>query len=223
MSLGVNIDDPRFAASGTSKGRRLSTFLQTESAPLVARTLRALWDYWEAIDGPFDEKDPKIAQEKARYFRIIQSIEVGVQHAQTDAIETFAANETLEELVAAIERDIRADKPAAALDRLHTYCMKKFAHVLSQRGISVGKEDPLHSRAGKYLKVMEQHERVREISLRVIRSSISVFESFNAVRNEASFAHDNEIVDRVEARFIFDSVTSILRFMKGIEANRFGG
>jgi hypothetical protein len=42
-----------------------------------------------------------------------------------DAIDKFAGDETLEELVAAIDRDIAANKPAAALDRLHTYCMKK--------------------------------------------------------------------------------------------------
>jgi hypothetical protein len=43
--LGVDIDDPRFAVSGTSKGRRLSTFLQTESGHLIAQALRTLWDY----------------------------------------------------------------------------------------------------------------------------------------------------------------------------------
>jgi hypothetical protein len=218
----IDIDDPRFAVSGPSKGRRLSTFLQTEGGPLAARALRALWDYRDAIDGPFDEQDPKIRQQKTRYFQIIQAAEAGGQYARTDAIDTFVANETLEELVAAIERDIRADKPAAALDRLHTYCMKRFAHVLSQRGISVTRDDPLHSRAGKYVRAIEQAGQVRDISLRVMKSSISIFDSFNTVRNEASFAHDNEIVDRIEARFIFDSITSILRFMKGFEANRFG-
>jgi hypothetical protein len=29
-------------------------------------------------------------------------------------------------------------------------------------------------------------------------------------------------VDKVEARFIFDAITNILRFMKGFETNRFG-
>lgn len=220
--LGIDIDDPRYSVEGTSKCRRLCAFLQMESGSLAARTLRALWDYWDSIDGPFDENDPAVQQRKTRYFRIVQAIEADASIARTDPIEMFAPNETLDELVLAIERDIRADRPAAALDRLHTYCMKRFAHVLTQRGISVGRDDPLHSRVGKYVKALEQAGQVREISLRVMKSSISIFDAFNTIRNEASLAHDNDIVDRVDARFIFDSITSILRFMKGFEANRFG-
>ena len=34
--------------------------------------------------------------------------------------------------MASIERDIRANRPAAALDRLHTYCMKKFGHFFDK-------------------------------------------------------------------------------------------
>jgi hypothetical protein len=60
----------------------------------------------------------------------------GGEIPRTDAIERFRQDETLEELISAIERDIGANKPAAALDRLHTYCMKKFSHLLDERGIS---------------------------------------------------------------------------------------
>src|SRR6185312_8309847 len=219
--LGINIDNPHYSVSGSSKCRRLCTFLQAENGHLAARALRALWDYWESIDGPFDERDPGVQQRKSRYFKIIRATEADATIARTDAIERFAPNETLDELVLAIERDIRADSPAAALDRLHTYCMKRFAHVLNQLGISVGRDDPLHSRAGKYAKALEQANQVRGISLRIIKNSINTFDAFNTIRNEASLAHDNLIVNRVEARFIFDSITTILRFMKDIEANRF--
>ena len=51
-----------------------------------------------------------------------------------DAFDKFAADETLEELIAAIERDIQANKSAAVLDRLHTYSMKKLAHLIERRG-----------------------------------------------------------------------------------------
>jgi hypothetical protein len=150
----------------------------------------------------------------------VHSIEGATEIPRTDAIEKFAQGQTLEELVSSIERDIQANKPEAALDRLHTYCMKKFAHVLEQKGIAFNKNDPLHSRVGKYIKALETEGKVRNISLKVMKSTISILDSFNSIRNNESFAHDNEI--RVEARFIFDSITNILRFMKGFEANRFG-
>lgn len=47
--LNCDIDDPAYAVNGTSKGKRLRTFLQTVNIPTVARTLKALWEYREAV------------------------------------------------------------------------------------------------------------------------------------------------------------------------------
>jgi hypothetical protein len=47
--LGVNIDDPKFAKNGTSKGRRLKHFLQISEVPLVVRTLNGLWEFRGAL------------------------------------------------------------------------------------------------------------------------------------------------------------------------------
>jgi hypothetical protein len=47
--LNVDIDDPIYAESGTSKGKRLRCFLQKVDAANAAKTLRALWEYREAI------------------------------------------------------------------------------------------------------------------------------------------------------------------------------
>jgi len=60
------------------------------------------------------------------------------------------------------------------------------------------------------------------MSERVVKSSISVFEAMNPLRNDKSFAHDNpELVDMEEARFIFDSVTAFLRYSKAIDGRHF--
>ena len=47
--LNVDIDDPTYAENGTSKGRRLRCFLQKVEVPAVVKTLKALWEYREAI------------------------------------------------------------------------------------------------------------------------------------------------------------------------------
>jgi Abortive infection C-terminus len=220
--LSVDIDDPKYRSNGSSKGKRLRAFLQIESEALVAKALRALWEYRDDVRGPFDTQDETVRHQKDRFFNIVHSIEGAVSLARTDAIDKFADNQTLEELISAIKRDIQANKPEAALDRLHTYCMKKFAYFLDQKGIAFDKDAPLQSRAGKYIKALEGEGRVRDISLKIMKSSISIFDSFNSIRNNESFAHDNEIVEKVEARFVFDAITNILRFMKGFEADRFG-
>jgi hypothetical protein len=46
--LGINIDDPRYEAEGTSKGKRLRFFLKTVDPHMRIRTLLALWEYRES-------------------------------------------------------------------------------------------------------------------------------------------------------------------------------
>jgi hypothetical protein len=128
-------------------------------------------------------------QIKKRFFDLLVRIEAG---AAADAIDRFTRDETLEELVAAIERDITANKPAAALDRLHTYCMKKFGHLLDSYGVAWDRKEPLHSRVGKYVKALASHP-LRDASRQIIKNAIAVFEKFNYVRNDDSLAHDNEL------------------------------
>ena len=41
------------------------------------------------------------------------------------------------------------------------------------------------------------------------------------MRNNFSFAHDNDLIDQAEARFIFDAISTFLRFVKSIEISRF--
>ncbi len=72
------------------------------------------------------------------------------------------------------------------------------------------------------MKVLESERELREITRRIIKSAIRVFDAFNDVRNNRSFAHDNDLIDQAEARFIFDAVSAFLRFIKSIEASRFG-
>lgn len=95
------------------------------------------------------------AKFEKRLFELIVKLETGDGGVRTDTIERFATDETLDELVGAIERDIAANKPVAALDRLHTYCMKKFGHLLDQHGVPWERSEPLHSRVGKYAKVID--------------------------------------------------------------------
>jgi hypothetical protein len=73
------------------------------------------------------------------------------------------------------------------------------------------------------IKLLESQGRMQPISVRIMKSSISIFDEFNSIRNNKSFAHDNELVGLHEARFIFDSISSVLRFIRSIEAARFGG
>ena len=217
----IDIGDERYRFNGTSKAKRLRAFIQTEDEYAVAKVVRVLWKHRETLPR-YCEPSPELDALKTKFFDLVSRIEGGGAVPRTDALDRFRQDETLEELIAAFERDIGANKPAAALDRLHTYCMKKFAHLLDERGIAWDRNDPLQSRVGKYVKVLESERELREITRRIIKSAIRVFDAFNDVRNNRSFAHDNDLIDQAEARFIFDAVSAFLRFIKSIEASRFG-
>ncbi|MBK6896077.1 MAG: abortive infection family protein [Alphaproteobacteria bacterium] len=218
----VDIDAEKYRQNGSSKGKRLKSFIEQENSKIVARVLRTLWDYRASILEKRGNGNAKPSLTDA-YFKIVHRLECDEGLASTDAIEKFSNNETLDELIEAIHRDIAANKPQAALDRLHTYCMKKFSHLLSVRNIACEQNEPLNSRVGKYIKALEGEVEIHEISRRIMKSSISIFDEFNDVRNNKSFAHDNEIMGLHEARFIFDSVSNILRFIRSFESSQFGG
>lgn len=213
--FGIYINDEKFLVGGTSKMNRLRTFCRIEDAPKVAKVLRGLWQY------RLTNLPDKSRAAEARLFELIARLEGDSTIARTDAIELFVPDPTLEELVASIERDIQADSPAAALDRLHTFCMKKFGHLLEVRGVSWLRTEPLHSRVGKYVKEIKKEVGLSDMSEQIIKNSFGVFEKFNYVRNNASLAHDNDIVAKAEARFIFDSVSAFLRFVKSVDATKF--
>jgi hypothetical protein len=120
------------------------------------------------------------------------------------------------------ERDIAADKPAAALDRLHTYCSKKFGHLLDKRNIVWSRDEPLHSRVSKYVKAVNQQQPLQEMTQQILKNAIGVFDKFNHVRNNQSLAHDNDLLHKAETRFIFDSVSAVLRFVKSVNTVSFG-
>lgn len=50
-----------------------------------------------------------------------------------------------------------------------------------------------------------------------MKSSISVLEAFNDVRNNKSLAHDNPIPNYEESLLIFNHVAASFRFIKSLE------
>lgn len=210
-----------FAAYGTSKAKRLRSFIARAPHNTVARALRALWEYRENnILGSTGQREERL---KEAYFKIVGRFEGEESVIDATAIEAFEASETLQELVAAIRRDLDAGRPNSGLDRLHTYCMKRFASlVMKHGGEPCGENDALHARVGKYAKALKSSRNLTEMSERIIKSSISTFEAMNDIRNNKSLAHDNEtLVPMDEAKFIYDSVTALLRFIKTIDTQKF--
>lgn len=72
--LNVDIDDPTYAEHGGSKGKRVRCFLQKVDIPTVVRTLKALWEYREAIRMR-DGKAEKMENAQGRLLSLINRLE----------------------------------------------------------------------------------------------------------------------------------------------------
>ncbi len=219
----IDFEDEKYLANGTSKRNRLNTFIQLEDAYTVAKVLRALWDRREGLIrrnvGVLG--DTEEAETKSSFLDIIAEVEGGAEIPRTDALDRYERDRTLDELIRDIERGLQANKPEAAMDHLHTYCMKKFTHLLRTRGIECDQNEALHARFGKYRNQLIQEQSLSTFTDRALKAAISMFESYNDIRNNHSFAHDNKILEPAEARYIFDTISAMLIFLRAIEAGRY--
>lgn len=210
----------RFEVNGNSKANRLRTILEIHTGGQAAQILRNLWDYRSSLTMYEMHQDPdKEELTKEKFFQVVAKLEGMSGQVDLQPFASFDNSNTLHELLQSIERDIRADKPHAAIDRLHLFCTKRFRHLVEARGVSIEREEPLNSVVGRYKKILEAEGHHSDMALLFIRYSISVFEKFNDIRNNRSLAHDNDLLDINEAKFIFDAVGAVLRFIKTIDSS----
>ena len=117
------------------------------------------------------------------------------------------------------------NKPELVLDRLHTFSTKLLRQICSDNGICVvdnkGDYLPLHSLAGMIKKKYEQYSIFRSsFTISAIQNSISLFDQYNWVRNKLSYAHDNEILETMEAEFAIKIMSVLITFIDKAETYR---
>lgn len=222
--FGIDIYAKENLVNGTSKRNCLTTFLLGTDECTALKVLRALWDRREGLLESLPESnDSREAKVKSKPLKdIISGLQTIPETIKADGIERFVHDRTLEELVADIERTIDANKPEVAIDHLHTYCMKKFAHLLETRGQTCSKDEPLHSRFGRYRKCLESEQNLSAFTSQALKAFISLLEQANDLRNNHSLAHDNTLLSPPEARFIFSSMSAILVMLRALESARYG-
>jgi hypothetical protein len=70
----VDIDDPIYAEQGTSKGKRLRSLLRKVDAATASKTLRALWEYREAIRQQ-TERAETVKNAEGRLFSLLKRLD----------------------------------------------------------------------------------------------------------------------------------------------------
>jgi Abortive infection C-terminus len=137
---------------------------------------------------------------------------------ELDALTAISDDRDFEVVAKAVRDAIERNEPEAALDRLHTFVIKYVRSLCAVRGIDAPRDKPLHSLFGEYVKRLREAGLVEsEMSLRILKSSISVLEAFNDVRNNRSLAHDNPVLGYEEALLIFNHIAASIRFLRSMD------
>lgn len=219
----IEIFQSQFQTEGSSKGKTLRGFVEVAEPRLVARVLRALWDYRTGLEG-FVEDDLEQEQKLKNWLeKFTNELENASVLKRDEALKDFSRDITLPKLRASIAADLVDGKPDVALDRMHTYCVKRFRALLSDRGRGVDSKTPLHAIFGAYGKALRDEGGVSEFVLPILSVQHKLFEGLNNARNKHSFAHDNDLLAGSEAQFIIDSVLASLAFIERIEGRRCKG
>lgn len=209
----VEIDDERYRANGTSKANRMRTFWTIDANHVVGRVIDGLVAYG------IEEKCFRGVEEHiddAR--RIAQRLLSDQPVAELDALVAIADDRDFEVVAEQVRAAIDKNQPDGALDRLHTFVVKFIRTLCTQHGISVERDKALHSLAGEYVKALRQGGHLdSQMTDRILKSSISILEAFNDVRNNQSLAHDNPMLNYEESLLIFNHVAASIRFIRALE------
>lgn len=212
--LNIDITNQKYYKNGTSKAKRLRSFWETEEDILVSRVLRALISYGEG-EGVFADSNPELIEE---CIGIADRLQNGNPDVSDLSSGVTSNNITLELLISEMKSSLDRGNPEAAIDRLHTFTTNFIREICLNNSINVDKDKPLHSLLGEYIKDLKKKEKLESnMSERILKSNISILEAFNDVRNNQSLAHDNKPLNKVESKFIFNSVVKAIKFLREIE------
>lgn len=214
MDFRIDIDAAQFRVAGDSKARRMRTFWDLAPNHTVGKVLEGLIAYGLEVDR-LGDSTPALVDECRR---IAQRLQTEQPVADIDALTAIADERDFEVVAEHVREAIEKNQPEGALDRLHTFVNKFIRITCEPHGITVSRDKPLHSVFGEYVKALRANGHLESaMTERILRSSISVLEAFNDVRNNKSLAHDNPILNYDESLLIFNHVASSIRFIKSLE------
>ncbi len=218
-NTGLEIYDEKYSNEGDSKGKRLRSFWKIESNYIVGVLINAFIDYrrtntllnFETIDQQEELLITECIKVSDRLLKDLPVKDITVLASINPKEEFKVLTENIIDL-------ITKNQPEVGLDRLHTYLMKYFREICEKHSIQIEKETTLNSLIGLYIKELERKTLIEsEMAKRILKSSISVLEAFNGVRNDKSFAHDNKVLNYEESILIFNNIVNMVKYINTIE------
>jgi hypothetical protein len=210
----VDIDAERYKAGGRSKANRMRAFWGADGNHVAGKVIGGLIDYAADLQC-FGDSNPLLIEDCRKIARRLLSDQ---PVSELDALTAISDEKDFEVVADHVREAIVKNQPEGGLDRLHTFVNKFIRVTCEPRGITIIRDKPLHSVFGEYVKALRDGGHLEStMTERILKSSISVLEAFNDVRNNKSLAHDNPILNYEESLLIFNHVAASIRFIKALE------
>ncbi|MGA9652138.1 abortive infection family protein, partial [Pedobacter sp.] len=72
---------------------------------------------------------------------------------------------------------------------------------------------------GKYIKAIREKGFLESaMAEKIVQFSFQIMDAFNDIRNNRSYAHDNQILNYDESVLIFSNISSMVKFIQATEA-----
>ena len=210
----VEIDAERYYTRGRSKANRMRTFWDLDNNYVVGRVINGLIEYG-TDEQCFSDSSPSLIDDcRKTAQRLLSDQPV----AELEALTAVGDERDFEVLAEHVREAIEKNQPEGALDRLHTFVVKFVRNACEEHGVEIVRDKPLHSLFGEYVRALREGNHLESaMTERILKSSISVLEAFNDVRNNKSLAHDNPILNYEESLLIFNHVAASVRFIRSLE------
>lgn len=217
-ALGLNIYDEKYHYASNSKANILRGFIKVESNYVLGKLLNSFCEYYLAkiqTGSTFFQTDEKL------YESCLKIAEKLCQDSIIDNIEAIKPNSDDKDfavLSKSIKESIEKNEPETALDRLHTFLVKYVRQLCDNHNLTHNRDEPINSIFGKYVKFITKNKLIEsEMAENILLYSITILSSFNHVRNNKSFAHDNPILNYNESILIFNNISNSIKFIETIE------
>lgn len=213
-----DISLPKYTENGDSKARRLRAFWNLEPNAVVGKLTIDMLEYWKAkklLDGA------EITEPEERLYE--DALQVAQRLKQDSVVGEIEVIRELDDanfdvLAQAIKNSIEQNQPELALDRLHTYLVKYVRQLCEKHNLPFGPKEPLNSLFGKYNNFLNRENKIEsEMTKGILKTSVQNLEAFNDIRNNRSFAHDNEIINYAESVLICNNIVNLIKFVQQME------
>lgn len=220
-SVGLDIYSYKYDHRSGSKANRLRRLWMDGSNAIVAKLLEDLFTYKDQKVVAYNEVWEEV--ERKACFHIVELLKKRDDGLEVNASRSEEPHDSdLKRLRESMDTHVGRSEFDLALDRSHTYMMHYTRKLCTAHKLQCETDETLHALFEKYVRSMEQNERVdSKMSVSILKKSISVLADLNGVRNDQSIAHANSIRNRFEAKLIVSHVIALVEFLEDFESKYF--